>query len=204
MNILSRISLAVLFSIALTHIASADDLVAPLPRPTFAGGVVAPAVGGYGYLRTGAAASTAHESILRGQADVIRANGEHALLVAEALRSFEEAKSRHLDNEVKRLAVRLERRRMGLAEQHIRHTEYQSRRETTMALNRAAREIQVTSTPVAALNETHAQSKLRLAKSLLQNGQIDAGVNGLVNVTRQFTTTAAAEEAAAILSEIQG
>ncbi len=206
MKTLNRISLATLFSLALSSIATADDpaIAVGLPRPTFAGGIVAPVVSSYSRLQLGAAASTAHESILRGQADVIRANGEHALLVAEALRSFEEAKSRHLDNEVKRLAVRQERRRMGLSEQNMRYAEYQARRETTMALNRAARELHVTSIPAAELSETNAQSKLRLAKNLLRNGRYEAGVNGLVEVTRQYTHTAAAEEAAAILTDIQG
>ena len=204
MTTFNRISLAALFTITLSSFSSADEPAYPLPRPTFAGGVVAPAVGGYGYLRTGAAASTAHESILRGRADVIRASGEHALLVAEALRSYEEAKSRYLDNEVKRLAVRQERRRMGLAEQQMQFAKYQARRETTMALNRARNEIQLSTTPVTELTETRAKSKLRLAKNLLINGRYDEGVNGLVEVTQQYTQTAAAEEAVSILTDIQG
>ncbi|MCA9024778.1 MAG: hypothetical protein KDA86_06160 [Planctomycetaceae bacterium] len=206
MNTLNNISLAALFSIALASVAAADEptVVVGLPRPTFGSGVVAPVVGGYGYHRTGAAASTAHESILRGRADVIRAQGEQALLIAEALRSYEEAKSRFLDNEVKRLAVRQERRRMGLADQHERFAKYQARRETTMALNRAAREIQATYVPAEQITETHAQTKLRLAKNLLINGRIDSGISGLVEVTQKYTNTDAAEEAAAILTEING
>ncbi len=206
MKTLNRISLAALFTIALSSIATADEpaVAIGLPRPTFAGGVVAPVIGGYGHLRTGAAASTAHESINRGRADLLRAHGEHALLTAEALRSYEEAKSRFLDNEVKRLAVRQERRRMGLAEQHMRHAEYQARRETTMALNRAAREMQATHIPAGEITETRAQSKLRLAKNLLINGRIQSGITGLVDVTQQYTHTAAAKEAAAILTDING
>lgn len=205
MKTLNRLSLAALFSIALTSVTSADDptVVVGLPRPTFAAGV-APVVGVHGDFRTGAAASTAHESILRGRADVIRAQGENALLVAEALRSFEEAKSRFLDNEVKRLAVRQERRRMGLAEQQERFARYQARRETTMALNRAAREMQATYVPADEIAETQAQNKLRLAKNLLINGRFESGIVGLIDVTRKYTETAAADEAAAILTEING
>ena len=141
MTSLSKISLAALFSLSLTSFAAADEPVVPLPRPVFAGGVSIPTGGYYGGVHFGAA-STAHESILRGRADVIRARGENALLTAEALRSLEEAKSRFLDNEVKRLNVRHERERLGIARRAHRYEHIQSKRETQMALNRAAREVQ--------------------------------------------------------------
>ena len=204
MKTLNRISLAALFSIALSSIATAGEPGIPLPRPTFAAGYTAPYAGGYGYLRTGAAASTAHESFLRGRADVIRATGEYKLLVAEALRSYEEARSRRLDNDVKELATRQERRRMWYAEQQVRHDQLQSRREMTMALNRAAREAKMHVVPTEQLTESRAQSKLQLAKNLLNNGRYESGINGLVEITQQFAHTAAAQEAAGILTEIQG
>jgi len=201
MTTLNRISLAALFTIALSSVAAAQEPAHPLPRPIFSGGVVAP-VHGYGHL--GGAATTAQESFLRGRADVIRANGENALLTAEALRSLEEAKSRFLDNEVKRLAVRQERRRMGLAEQHRRHAGYQARRNTMMAINRASLEIQQTLIPAGELTETRAQSKLRLAKNLLTNGRFESGIAGLEEITQLYAQTGAAREASLILNDIRG
>lgn len=198
----TRLSLAALFSLSLTSISSADEPVVPLPRPVFAGGLAAPGGGYYGPVRFGAA-TTAHESINRGRADLLRAQGENALLNAEAARSREEAKSRFLDNEVKRLAVRHERKRLGIAERAHHYEHLQSKRETQMALNRAARAAQ-DALPEAALIETNAQTQLRLAKQLLQDGQVDSGVAQLQLITEQFSQTGAAREAASLLDGYRG
>ncbi len=199
----SRIVFSSLLAVSVGSVAMAGEPVHPLPRPVFSGGVSIPVGGYYGGASFGGA-TTAHESILRGQADVIRARGEHALLTSEAARSFEEAKSRFLDNEVKRLAVRQERKRLGIAERAHRHEYLQARRETQMALNRAAREIQQATVPAAVQRESQAQNKLRLALNLLNNGKIDSGVAYLQQITEQFGQTDAAQRAATILNEIRG
>ena len=174
-----------------------------LARPIFPGGASTAAGGYYGAAYFGGG-TTAHESIDRGHADLMRAQGENALLNAEALRSLEEAKSRFLDNEAKRLAVRQERTRMGIAERSHRYEHIQSKRETQMALNRAAREIQHATVPHAVQLETQAQNKLRLAINLLNNGSFQSGVTYLQEITEQFAPTAAAKRAATILHEIRG
>ncbi len=203
MTTLSRIVLSGLIAVALGSVAKAQEPVHPLPRPVFSGGVSVPTGGYYGAANFGGA-TTAQESILRGHADVIRARGEHALLTAEAARSFEEAKSRFLDNEVKRLAVRQERTRLGIAERTHRYEHVQARRETQMALNRAARELQQATVPAAVQQESRAQNKLRLAINLLNNGRVDSGVVYLQEITEQFSQTDAAQRAATILHEIRG
>ncbi|MGE4003074.1 MAG: hypothetical protein AB7I48_23025, partial [Planctomycetaceae bacterium] len=196
----NRFFLAGLVSLTLNSLATADEPLAPLPRPVFAGGMSVPTGGFYGPAFFGGG-STAHESILRGRADVIRAQGEAALMTAEAARSFEEAKSRFLDNEVKRLAVRQERRRLGIAERAHRYEHIQLKRETQMALNRAAREVQAAAVESVQI-ESQADSKLRLALDLLQRGNVEAGTASLQEITRQFGQTEAAQQAASILAEI--
>ncbi|MCA9075259.1 MAG: hypothetical protein KDA93_09520 [Planctomycetaceae bacterium] len=204
MTTFNRIAIASLLSFSMTAVASANEPLQPLPRPTFAGGVVAPVIGGYGHLRTGGVASTAHESFLRGRADVIRANGEYQLLVAEALRSFEAARSHRIDNDVKQIAARQEIRRMWRAEQHRIHEEARARRDAYRSLYRATMEAQVELTSVESNPDTLAQSKLRSAMNLLNAGQVESGIKGLVEITQNHVDTVAAEEAAKILTEIKG
>lgn len=204
MTTLNRTLMASLFCISAIGIATADEPIHPLPRPTFAAGVVAPVVGGYGHLRTGGAASTAHESILRGRADVIRANGEYKLLVAEALRSYEEARSRRIDNDVKELAAQQERRRMWRAEQNERHERDRSRRELAESLKRSALGPEMTSISSEQVLETRAQDQLRLATNLINAGRYESGINSLVAITKTYAQTSAAQHAAEILTQIQG
>lgn len=200
MTSFTRISLAGLLSLSLGRLTMADEPVVALPRPVFAGGVSIPAGGFFGPTIFGGG-TTAHESILRGRADIIRARSEAALNTAEALRSLEEAKSRFLDNEVKRLAVRQERRRLGIAERAHRYEHIQQKRETQMALNRAAREVQATAVESVQV-ESEADSKLRLALDLLQRGNVEAGIASLQEITKQFGQTEAGQQAASILAEI--
>ncbi|MBX3438547.1 MAG: hypothetical protein KF861_13730 [Planctomycetaceae bacterium] len=202
MTTFSRLSLAGLITVTLSSFAIADGPIVPLPRPIVAGGLSIPAAGFYGPAYFGGG-STAHESILRGQADVIRARGEHALMTAEAARSLEEAKSRYLDNEVKRLTVRQERKRLGIAERAHRYEHIQSRRETQMALNRAAREVQQAAAATVQI-ESQAEGKLRLAIDLLKRGNVEAGVASLQEIAQQFHQTEAGQQAASILAEING
>ncbi len=93
---------------------------------------------------------------------------------------------------------------MGIAERAHRYDYLQTRRETQMALNRAAREIQTIAVPETVQYESQAQNKLQLAKSLLNNGDFESGIARLQEIAQHHDQTAAAREAASILAELRG
>ncbi len=192
-----RLTIATCLTINSMALLRAGEPVAPLPRANFGTAITSP-VGVYGGYGIGGHASTVGESYARGAADVIRARGQAALLRAEALRSFEEARSRDLDNDAKELQTRHERMRMGVAQRNTEYDKLQARRSTFQALNDAS-ENPTTSLGVA---ERKAASKVRLAKSLLIQGKTEPGVNWLVEVLNDYPQTKAASEAYAVLSQM--
>src|SRR5262245_34711728 len=107
--------LAALAAVGFTSGSRADDPSgpAPLPRVAVSGGFGGGGVGGGGYYGFGGHASTFQEGVLRGEAELLRAEGEAALNSAEALRSVEAAVDQALDNRVKTLAVRQQRQLMA-------------------------------------------------------------------------------------------
>lgn len=203
---LLRLSLCLIcmsFGLCAASTCQAQAPASTLPRPSFNVGVTGPVAtyGRYTYGRYlyGGHASTVGESYARGAADVIRARGQAALLKAEALRSFEEARSRDLDNDAKQLEIRQERRRMGLAQREASREKLRARRSTFLALNDNSQN--VTSAEKA---EKRAASKVRLAKSLLRNGRTHSGVKWLVDVLEDYPQTEAATEAYVVLKQMSG
>jgi hypothetical protein len=197
---ITRCTLTIVALFLATQSASSQEPVVPVTTPEFGLSVAGPLAPVTSF---GGAASTAHESITRGRAALTRAKAEYNLLTAEALRSLEEARSRHLDNEEKELAVRLSRRRMGQAEQSYKFEQIKHRRELTIALNRTALQLKQQSSDVTT-SETQAQNKLRLAIALLNNGSIEPAVHRLVEITQRHAETQAAQSATQILKTLQG
>lgn len=168
--------------------ASAGDPFRPILAPGVNGGY------GYGYfLGTG---TTAHESINRGRATLIRSIGERHVLDEQARNIREEAIARRLDNVLKAQQTRIAMRRAGEAEQNLKFEKIHARRLTTMAINDAYR-IQNAggSTPL----ETRAQARLRLARTLLENERPEEAAHWLQNISDKYTETQVAEEADRIL-----
>ncbi len=150
---------------------------------------------GFGF---GFGATTAFESFARGKADLIRARGESNVLNSQALQNLEEARSRALDNEVKELATRQEKQRMGQsrlaadAEQrkadHERYLANHERLEHTgsEAANAAKR----------------AASRLQLARKLIENGKTATAREWLTGLVEQYPETDAALAAAELLASL--
>src|SRR5690606_38066759 len=149
------------FGIALSLLtatsATAGDPFQPILAPSVQGGY------GYGYFL--GSGTTAHESINRGRATLIRSIGERHVLDEQARNIREETIARRLDNVLKAQQTRIAMRRVGEAERNLRFEKIHARRLTTMAINDAY-QIQQTGT---ALPETHAEARLRLARQLLEN-----------------------------------
>lgn len=185
------------FGIALSLLtASAVTAAEPLARPNFPSNSP-----GYGYGYNFGAASTAHESINRGRATLLRSHGETQLLLQEARRSQQEANSRLIDNRIKLQQARLQLRRMGEAEQAAKYAKIDARRQTAMALNNAEQILNANGSP-SAIAESRAEAKLRLAKNLLENGREEQAVSWLKTINEEFAGTAAAGEAKQLLAGI--
>lgn len=172
--------------------ASAGDPFRPVLAPGINGGY------GYGYfLGTG---TTAHESINRGRATLIRSIGERHVLDEQARNIREETIARRLDNVMKAQQTRIAMRRVGEAEQNLKFEKLHARRLTTMAINEAYR-IQNAggSTPL----ETRAQARLRLARQLLENERPEEAAAWLQNISDEYANTPAAEKANQILGDLE-
>lgn len=190
MSSLFKSSAGIVLSLLCVGVASADD---PTPRPILAPIPVGGYGYGYGYNITG---TTAHESINRGRATLIKSIGVRHVLDSEARLIDEETRARRIDNALKAQQTRIAMRRLGEAEQNLRFEKVHARRLTTMALNDAHRIIQ---DPSAANLETRAEARLRLALELLDNGRRDQTISWLEGIVDEYGDTPAAEQAAKLL-----
>jgi hypothetical protein len=180
------------FVIALSLVAATSASAADPFRPILAPGVN----GGYGYGYFVGTGTTAHESINRGRATLIRSIGERHVLDEQARNIREESIARRLDNVMKAQQTRIAMRRVGEAEQNLKFEKLHARRLTTMAINEAYRVHNAGgSTPL----ETRAQARLRLARQLLENERPEEAANWLQNISDEYANTAAAEKASQIL-----
>jgi hypothetical protein len=170
----------------------------PLPR------VTAPA-GGDGYYGYGHGHSaTFQESVLHGQADLVRAHGENALNTAEALRSFEAAEDHRLDNKVKRLAVRQQRQIMGRNHKaEVQRVKLAQRAEMKAAREQERSEAEASLSPAekAANLERLAANKLALARKLEEKGHEEKAREWMDEIVRDYPGTAAALEISPTLAE---
>ena len=161
----------------------------PLPRAVAAGG------GGY-YDGFEGGATSYEESVMNGQAAMMRAYGDWALNTAEALRSYEEAVDKALDNKVKRLEVRQERQRMGRTHQaevqRIRLARQADAREAQQA--REEVEAAMSSAEKTAERERLASGKLELARRLQQHGKFAAAQRWMREIVEEYPGTACARE----------
>jgi hypothetical protein len=172
---------------------------APLPR------VTAPAGGDgyYGY-GLGHSGTTAQESVLHGEADVIRAHGENALNTAEALRSLEAAEDHRLDNKVKRLAVRQQRQIMGRNHKaEVTRIKLAERAEVKAAVERERADAEASLSPAerAEKLERLAANKLALARKLAEQGKEEAARKWMDEILRDYPGTAAALEISPTVAE---
>jgi hypothetical protein len=172
----------------------AQNAVHVLPQSSFA----APAYPHYGYGYGYGYSSTLFEGVLRGRADVVRASGEAAVLWAEAERKHQDAVRLSLENSVRRLQVRHERERMGLAHrlavQELRRNAAEARR----ASRTGSAVLPVKS--VLADAETRASNKVDLGRSLLERGRELSARRWFENVVAEFPETEAAVEAQQLLA----
>jgi hypothetical protein len=158
MSLTLKTTFGIALSLMAATSASAGDPFRPVLPPVVGGGY------GYGYfLGTG---TTAHESINRGRATLIRSIGERHVLDEQARNIREETIARRLDNVLKTQQTRIAMRRIGEAEQNLKFERIHARRLTTMALNDAYR---IQETSAAGQVETPAEARLRLARTLLEN-----------------------------------
>lgn len=186
MSLTLKTTFGIAFSLIATT-ASAGDAF----RPVLAPGV--PGAYGYGYfLGTG---TTAHESINRGRATLIRSIGERHVLDEQARNIREETIARRLDNVLKTQQTRIAMRRVGEAEQNLKFEKVHARRLTTMAINDAYR-IQNASVGSA---ETRAEARLRLARQLLENQRPEQAAAWLEEIADDYANTPAADKAKQIL-----
>jgi len=189
MSSLFKTFTGIVLSLLCVSVATADE---PIPRP-----ILAPIpVGGYGYGYGYAAGTTAHESINRGRATLIKSIGVRRVLDSESRLIDEETRARRIDNALKAQQTRIAMRRLGEAEQNLRFEKVHARRMTTMALNDAHRILQSPSTTNL---ETRAEARLRLALELLENGRRDQTVTWLEGIVSEYGDTPAADQAAKIL-----
>jgi hypothetical protein len=156
-------------------------------------GVVFPHGFGFGF-----GATTAFESFARGKADLIRARGESNVLNSQALQNLEEARSRALDNEVKELATRQEKQRMGqarlAAEAEQRKADHERYLANHERLERTG--------DGAATVEKRAASRLQLARKLIENGKTATARGWLTGLVEQYPETDAALAAAELLASL--
>lgn len=175
---------------------SATYSQAPLPR------VTAPA-GGDGYYGYGHSA-TFQESVLHGQADLVRAHGENAVNTAEALRSLEAAEDHRLDNKVKRLSVRQQRQIMGRTHQaEVQRMKLAQRAEMKSAREQERAESEALMSPAekAAKLERLAANKLALARKLAAQGHDEKAREWMDEIVRDYPGTAAAHELSPMVAD---
>lgn len=169
---------------------------APLPR-------LSPPVSGHHGDYYGGHASTFPESVLRGQADVMRASGEQALNTAEALRSLEAAEEHRLDNRVKRLAVRQQREVMARTHRaEMERLKLAQRAEARAARQQEQAETEAAMTPKekAARTERLAAGKLELARRLADQGHEAKAQEWMQAIVRDYPGTTAALEVSTLLA----
>lgn len=200
-RISTHLALGILVAATMTHGARAGDPIstssqAPLPRVT----VGADGNGYYGYGHS----ATFQESVLHGQADLVRAHGENAVNTAEALRSLEAAEEHRLDNKVKRLSVRQQRQIMGRTHKaEVQRLKLAQRAEMKAAREqeRAEAEASMSSTEKEARLERLAASKLTLARKLAEQGHDEKAREWMNEILRDYPGTAAALEISPTVAE---
>jgi tetratricopeptide (TPR) repeat protein len=151
----------------------------------------------------GGHASTFQEGVLHGEADLVRAWGEQNLNNAQALRHFEEAVDRALDNQVKTLATRQEREMM--ARQHraeVARLKQQRQAEARSARLQAQAEEEAQLDPFeqAAKTERLAAGKLELARKLQEQGHVEKAREWMQEIVAEYPGTAAAREVGVVLA----
>ncbi|MFO1094227.1 MAG: hypothetical protein U0992_13095 [Planctomycetaceae bacterium] len=161
-----------------------------LPRVAVFGGEA-------GYYGFGGHASTFQEGVLRGEADLLRAQGEASLNSAEALRSYEAAVDHALDNRVKTLAVRQKRQLMARMHQaELQRIELSQKAEARAARLQSVAETEAALSPAdkAEKRERLAAGKLDLARKLQQSGRGQQAQKWFDEIVRDYPETAAARE----------
>jgi hypothetical protein len=157
------------------------------------GPVVFPHALGFGF-----GATTAFESFARGKADLIRARGESNVLNSQALQNLEEARSRALDNEVKKLATRQEKQRMGQARLAAAAEQRKADHERYLANHELLERTGGDATTV----EKRAASRLQLARKLIENGKTATAREWLTVLVDQYPETDTALAAAELLASL--
>lgn len=191
MSLTFKCTIGIAFSLLAATSASAADPFRPAFTPV--------ANGGYGYGYFVGNGTTAHESINRGRATLIRSIGERHVLDEQARNIREETITRRLDNVLKAQQTRIAMRRVGEAERSLRYEKIHARRLTTMAINDAY-QIQQTGT---ARPESRAEARLRLARQLLENQRPEQAANWLEEISDEYANTPAAEKADRILDGLE-
>jgi hypothetical protein len=192
MSLTLKTTCVITLSLVAATSASAGDPFRPILAPGINNGY------GYGYfLGTG---TTAHESINRGRATLIRSIGERHVLDEQARNIREETIDRRLDNVLKAQQTRIAMRRVGEAEQNLKFEKVHARRLTTMAINEAYR---IQNAGGSAPVETRAQARLRLARQLLENERPEEAAAWLQNISDEYANTPAAEKANQILGDLE-
>jgi len=187
--------LAVAAVVSLASRASAGEpystaVQTPLPRVSVSGG------GDSDYGHFGGAA-TFQESVLRGEAEVLRARGEQALNTAEALRSLEAAEDHALDNKVKRLSVRQQRELMARNHKaQVQRLKLAQRAEVRSARLQEQSEAEAALSPTEKVErlERLAAGKLSLARKLAEQGKADTAREWMEQIVQEFPGTSAARE----------
>jgi hypothetical protein len=114
--------------LALTTATSVEAQIGPTVSPAAARWYRTPDLyGGYG--NYGGFASTPYEGAARGFADVIRARGYAAESTANALLTYEEARSRFFDNKLKWTEIYWARRRLNESERQQDYDKMRTRRD---------------------------------------------------------------------------
>ena len=168
---------------------------APLPR------AVVPADEGY-YDSFMGGATTYEESVMQGEAALMRAVGAYELNTAEAFRSYEAAVDQALDNQVKQLEVRHERERMArIHKAEMERTRLARRAEArASAQARAEAEAAMSADEKAAKQERLAAGKLKLARRLQARGRYEAARRWMQEIVVEYPGTAAAREITPIIA----
>lgn len=157
---------------------------------------------GHGFYH-GGHASTFQEGVLRGKADLVRARGEQNLNNAQALRHFEEAVDRALDNQVKTLATRQERELMARrhrAELARLKEQRQAEARSARMLAQAEEAAQLDPFELAAMAERLAAGKLELARKLQEQGHVQKAREWLQQIVAEYPGTSAAREVGVLLA----
>jgi hypothetical protein len=116
------------------------------PAPNRSGGaVVRVVVPGYGCGGRQWHAATAAESYLRGQADVIRAQGQYNLLSSQAMINVTRAYRQHLDNQVKKTQTYFAMQRIN---QEVKAAKRAERRSRYLEASRSAASKMVRNAPL--------------------------------------------------------